>query len=42
MLPRMHARHRLSLASLVVVVVAACAPERAPVAFDLPRGERQE
>jgi hypothetical protein len=42
MLPRMHARHRLSLASLVVVVAAACAPERAPVAFDLPRGERQE
>jgi predicted esterase len=41
MLPRMHARHRL-VATCTLVVAAACAPERAPVSFDLPRGERQD
>ncbi|MBM4281158.1 MAG: hypothetical protein FJ137_10500 [Deltaproteobacteria bacterium] len=39
----MRVRLRLAVASCALVfAVAACAPERAPVAFGLPRGERQE
>jgi hypothetical protein len=34
--------HRFLACSLLAVVGGACAPERAPVAFDLPRGERQD
>jgi hypothetical protein len=41
MLRSMHVWPR-SFVVFVIVVVAACAPERAPVSFDLPRSGRQE
>jgi hypothetical protein len=42
MLQPMYLRPRLAVVCCALVLAAACAPERAPVAFDLPRGERQE